>query len=109
MMSVFSEQAPRDLKVFYAFKIYGMDHQVNQTDGWTNRRTDGRTDERTVREPVEVDLAVPIVPWDEKYIRRSDTTSMMHENICTEQPIDFADVQRVIIIPSFERDVFLSP
>lgn len=23
MMSVFSEQAPRDLKVFYAFKIYG--------------------------------------------------------------------------------------
>lgn len=33
MMSVFSEQAPRDLKVFYAFKIYGTDHQVNQTDG----------------------------------------------------------------------------
>lgn len=23
MMSVFSEHAPRDLKVFYAFKIYG--------------------------------------------------------------------------------------
>ena len=24
MMSVFSEHAPRDLKVFYAFKIYGI-------------------------------------------------------------------------------------
>ncbi|KYQ58741.1 Calcium and integrin-binding family member 2 [Trachymyrmex zeteki] len=69
MLSVFSEQAPRDLKVFYAFKIYGTNHQV--------------------------DLAVPIVvPWDEEYIRRSDTTSTMHENICTEQPIDFAAVQR---------------
>ncbi|XP_076379712.1 calcium and integrin-binding family member 2 isoform X2 [Megalopta genalis] len=30
MMSVFSEQAPRDLKVFYAFKIYGRDHRVNR-------------------------------------------------------------------------------
>lgn len=27
MMSVFSEQAPRDLKVFYAFKIYGTDRR----------------------------------------------------------------------------------
>lgn len=24
MLSVFSEQAPRDIKVFYAFKIYGI-------------------------------------------------------------------------------------
>lgn len=31
MMSVFSEHAPRDLKVFYAFKIYGTNHHVNQT------------------------------------------------------------------------------
>jgi len=46
MMSVFSEQAPRDLKVFYAFKIYGMDHQVNQMDERTNERTNGWTDER---------------------------------------------------------------
>ena len=36
MMSVFSEQAPRDLKVFYAFKIYG-----------TNQR---ESNNRTVRE-----------------------------------------------------------
>lgn len=33
MMSVFSEQAPRDLKVFYAFKIYGMNRNLNQTIG----------------------------------------------------------------------------
>lgn len=25
-LSVFSEQAPRDIKVFYAFKIYGMEN-----------------------------------------------------------------------------------
>ncbi|EGI70725.1 Calcium and integrin-binding family member 3 [Acromyrmex echinatior] len=42
MLSVFSEQAPRDLKVFYAFKIYGTDHQVNQTSGQTDKRTNGR-------------------------------------------------------------------
>jgi len=47
MMSVFSEQAPRDLKVFYAFKIYGMDHQVNHQ---TNERTKERMDRRTNRE-----------------------------------------------------------
>ena len=30
MLSVFSEQAPRDIKVFYAFKIYGNNkNQIN--------------------------------------------------------------------------------
>ncbi|XP_053983082.1 calcium and integrin-binding family member 3 isoform X2 [Hylaeus anthracinus] len=42
MMSVFSEQAPRDLKVFYAFKIYGTDHHVNQTGGRIVRELRGR-------------------------------------------------------------------
>lgn len=42
MMSVFSEQAPRDLKVFYAFKIYGTDHHVNQTAGRIVREVRGR-------------------------------------------------------------------
>lgn len=83
MMSVFSEQAPRDLKVFYAFKIYGTDHQVNQTSGRADERTDGkdgwmdsRTDERTVREPGgRPRCTCIVVPRDEKYIGRSDTIS----------------------------------
>lgn len=42
MMSVFSEHAPRDLKVFYAFKIYGTNHHVNQTVGRIVRNIRGR-------------------------------------------------------------------
>lgn len=42
MMSVFSEQAPRDLKVFYAFKIYGTD-PPREPDSRTDRERASRS------------------------------------------------------------------
>lgn len=42
MMSVFSEQAPRDLKVFYAFKIYGT-NPPRVPDSRTNRERASRS------------------------------------------------------------------
>ncbi|CAD1475514.1 unnamed protein product, partial [Heterotrigona itama] len=58
MMSVFSEQAPRDLKVFYAFKIYGTNHHVNQqSNDFDEDGVLGLNDlERTCRQLVQDDL-----------------------------------------------------
>lgn len=64
MMSVFSEQAPRDLKVFYAFKIYDFDQ-----DGVL-----GLNDlERTCRQLVQDDLNVDeVTTVCQKVLEESD-------------------------------------
>ncbi|XP_057318859.1 calcium and integrin-binding family member 3-like [Microplitis mediator] len=91
MMSVFSEQAPRDLKVFYAFKIYDFDSDgfVGTSDLERTCRQlvqDGLTDEevgticRKVLEECDIDGdgALSYLEFENVVTKASDFLSTFH-------------------------------